>query len=86
MSCAALWYSIVHGCKPLIGCYSWDRRNPYPWNSIPQTQNAHVRFAQCSACLSPNSIFMPMQFMKLQSVPHDSVFKPQAADDLRGRI
>ncbi len=26
------------------------------------------------------------QFMKIQSKPHDEVFKPQAADDLRGRI
>ena len=27
----------------LVRCDRWDRRNPYPWNTVPQTQNAHVR-------------------------------------------
>ena len=27
-----------------------------------------------------------LQFMRIQSKNHDEVFKPQAADDLRGKI
>ena len=36
--------------------------------------------------VSPLVSSLPPQFLKVQSKPHDEVFKPQAADDLRGRI
>eukprot|EP00042_Codosiga_hollandica_P043142 m.405116 g.405116 ORF g.405116 m.405116 type:complete len:88 (+) comp56485_c0_seq9:165-428(+) len=70
-------FAVIGGGVAMAGLYTlrlatksydvvWDRRNPYPWNSVPQTANAH--------------------FFRVQTKPHDEVFKPQAADDLRGRL